>query len=249
MTSPLREPVARLRRFLGGELWSVEPVRGFERWLLRLLQFALMVGAGFVRDRLLLQASALTYFTALSLVPLLAVALAIGSAVGVGGGEFTDWVMRTVAAGSPEAQRIFLERIGNVSFRGIGTLGAAILFVTTVLAISNVERAFNEIWGVRKGRSWSRRFPDYLAVLVVGPLLGGLAISLATTLRSQWLVERLLQLPRFAVLYEFGLGQAPWILLSLALAFMYWFIPNTRVRAFSALLGGFPAGVLILFAQ
>jgi membrane protein len=38
-------------------------------------------------------------------------------------------------------------------------------------------------------------------------------------------------------------------MLSLALAFMYWFIPNTRVRAFSALLGGFPAGVLIVFAQ
>jgi membrane protein len=239
----------RVRHFLGGELWSIEPVRGFERRVVSLLQFVLMVATGFVRDRLLLWASALTYFTVLSLVPLLAVAVSIVSAVGVGSEGFVDWVMRTVAAGSPEAQRIFGERIAGVNFAGLGTLGAALLFVTTVLAISNVERALNEIWGLRKGRSWARRFPDYLAVLVVGPLLGGIAISLSTTLRSEWLVERLLELPRFDLLYDFGLEQVPWIMLSLALAFMYWFVPNTRVRAFSALLGGLPAGLLIVFAQ
>jgi membrane protein len=249
VTGALRHWIERGRHLLGGELWSIEPVRGFERRILSLLQFVLMVATGFVQDRLLLWASALTYFTVLSLVPLLAVAVSIVSAVGVGSEGFVDWVMRTVAAGSPEAQRIFSERIGGVSFAGLGTLGAAVLFVTTVLAISNVERALNEIWGVRKARSWARRFPDYLAILVVGPLLGGIAISLSTTLRSEWLVERLLELPGFDLLYDFGLEQAPWIMLSLAFAFMYWFIPNTRVRAFSALLGGLPAGLLIVFAQ
>ena len=247
--SALRRWIERGRHFLGSELWSVEPVRGFERRVVSLLQFVLMVGTGFVRDRLLLWASALTYFTVLSLVPLLAVAVSIVSAVGVGSEGFVDWVMRTVAAGSPEAQRIFGERIAGVNFAGLGTLGAALLFVTTVLAISNVERALNEIWGLRKGRSWARRFPDYLAVLVVGPLLGGIAMSLSTTLRSEWLMERLLQLPGFDLLYDFGLEQVPWIMLSLTLAFMYWFVPNTRVRAFSALLGGLPAGLLIVFAQ
>jgi len=249
VTSALRRWIERGRHFLGGGLWSVEPVRGFERRVVSLLQFVLMVATGFVRDRLLLWASALTYFTVLSLVPLLAVAVSIVSAVGVGSEGFVDWVMRTVAAGSPEAQRIFGERIAGVNFAGLGTLGAALLFVTTVLAISNVERALNEIWGLRKGRSWARRFPDYLAVLVVGPLLGGIAISLSTTLRSEWLMERLLQLPGFELLYDFGLEQVPWIMLSLTFAFMYWFIPNTRVRAFSALLGGLPAGLLIVFAQ
>jgi membrane protein len=249
VTGALRGWIERGRSFLGGELWSVEPVRGFERRVLSLVQFVLMVATGFVQDRLLLWASALTYFTVLSLVPLLAVAVSIASAVGVGSGDFVDWVVGTVAAGSPEAQRIFSERIGGVNFAGIGTLGAAVLFVTTVLAISNVERALNEIWGVRKVRSWARRFPDYLAVLVVGPLLGGIAISLSTTLRSEWLVQQLLELPQFEMLYEFGLKQAPWIMLSFAFAFMYWFIPNTRVSPFSALLGGFPAGLLVVFAQ
>ena len=249
MTSALRRWIERGRHLLGGGLWSIEPVRGFERRALSLLQFVLMVATGFVQDRLLLRASALTYFTVLSLVPLLAVAVSIVSAVGVGGEEFIDWVMGTVAAGSPEAQRILGERIGGVNFAGLGTLGAALLFITTVLAISNVERALNEIWGVRKARSWARRFPDYLAVLVVGPLLGGIAISLSATLRSEWLMERLRQLPSFDVLYAFGMEQVPWIMLSLALAFVYWFIPNTRVRTFSALLGALPAGLLIIFAQ
>jgi membrane protein len=43
-----------------------------------------MIGEGFVRDHLLLRASALTYFTVLSVVPLLAVVVAIASAVGFG---------------------------------------------------------------------------------------------------------------------------------------------------------------------
>jgi membrane protein len=245
----LSEWLDRARTFVTVDLWSAEPPPGSERRLVRMLQFAIMVGEGFVRDRLLLRASALTYFTVLSMVPLLAVATSIAGAIGVGSEGFLEPVLNAIAAGSPEAHEKIRARIENANFAGLGTLGAAVLFVTTVLAISNVERALNEIWGVRQARGWSRRFPDYLAVLIVGPLLGGIAISLSTTLQSEWLLKRMLELPGFARLHEFGLRQAPWIVLSLGFAFLYWFLPNTRVRPLSALLGGLPAGLLTVAAQ
>ena len=238
----------RARTFVTVELWS-EREPAARPSLIGALQFSIMVVEGFVRDHLLLRASGLAYFTVLSVVPGLAVAVSIAGAVGVGGDSFVDQVVGTLAAGSPETQGTIRELIAQVNFAGLGTLSAAVLFLTTVLAISNVEAAFNGIWGVAKARPWNRRFSDYLAVLMVGPLIGGVAFSLRGTMESQWVLQRLLDLPGFATLYDFGLSQLPVVVLSLVFAFLYWFLPNTRVRPLSALLGGVPAAVLTLAAQ
>jgi membrane protein len=208
----------------------------------RLLQFAAIVAKGFVRDRLLLRASALTYFTLLSIIPLLAIVGSVATALGV-----TENVVETIVAqfadAFPQIAERTLEFVENANIAGLGTLGAATLFLTTVLGIKNVESALNHIWGVRQGRSWSRRLPDYLAVLVVAPLLLGTGLSLATTARSQWIVQRLVELPGFEPVYQVALSQVPTIVLALAFAFLYWFLPNTSVRPFAAFLGGLVAAV------
>jgi membrane protein len=241
--------IERARDFVTVELWRSQPERRSQLGVVRLLQFSIMVVEGFVRDHLLLRASALAYFTVLSVVPLLAVAVSIASAVGVGSRDFVDWVVGTLAAVSPEAQAQIRELVAGANFTGLGTLSAVVLFLTTVFAISNVEKAFNGIWGVAQARGLSRRFSDYLAVLVVAPLLGGVALSLTPTLRSQWLLQRMLDVPVFAELYAFGLSQLPTLMLSLVFAFLYWFLPNTRVRPLSAGLGAVPAAILTVAAQ
>ena len=103
--------IARTRRFLAHELWTYQPRQGLLRSLTRFLQFSIMVVEGFVRDRLLLRASALAYFTVLSVIPLLAVAVSIMGAVGVGTDAFIGWVVRTFAAGSPESQQQILAMV------------------------------------------------------------------------------------------------------------------------------------------
>jgi membrane protein len=123
------------------------------------------------------------------------------------------------------------------------------LFLTTVLGISNIERSLNHIWGVRQERSWARRIPDYLAVLVVAPLLLGAGLSLGTTLHSQWLVQRLLEWRAFQIVFDFGLTLAPTLVLAVAFAFLYGFLPNTKVKPTAALLGGLVAGLLVDLAQ
>lgn len=238
----------RARSFVTVDLWS-DRERQSRPSLIGLLQFSIMVVQGFVRDQLLLRASGLAYFTVLSVVPLLAVAVSIAGAVGVGSEDFVDQVVGTLAFVSPEAQQTIHALISGASFAGLGALSASVLFLTTVLAISNVESAFNGIWGVAQARPWSRRFSDYLAVLVVGPLIGGAALSLTTTLQSQWLLKRLLEYPLFSTLFDVGLSQLPVVVLTLVFAFLYWFLPNTRVRPLSALLGALPAAVFVLAAQ
>lgn len=241
--------LARARAFLADDLWSAQPEQRARLSAIRLLQFSIMVVEGFVRDRLLLRAAGLAYFTVLSLVPLLAVAVSIAGALGVGTEAFVGWVVSTFAAGSPSAQAEILTLVGHVDFGRLGSASAAVLFLTTLFAISNVESALNGIWGVTEARGWGRRFSDYLAVLVIGPVLGGLALSLSTSLHTPWLLERLLRVPLFARLSDVGFAQLPLLILSVAFAFLYGFLPNTRVRWTSAAIGGLVAGVLTVGAQ
>jgi membrane protein len=247
----LAERAARARDFLRDDLWNAQPDPG--TWTgrgLSLLQFAVMTGEGFVRDHLLLRASALTYFTVLSLVPMLAIVVAFVNLFGASE-DLAVWVVQQIAAGSPEAQTKIIEVVESASsnLHALGVLGAVLLLVTSVLGISNVEGALNGIWGVKKSRTLARRLPDYLAVLLIAPLLLLVALSLKTTLETQFLVQQLLEVPFFATAQKVGLQQAPTVLLAVAFAFLYWFLPNTSVRLSAALLGGVVAGVLVTQAQ
>jgi membrane protein len=241
--------IERAARFVREELWYVQhDPRSWAGRAVGFLQFAIMIGQAFVRDQLLLRASALAYFTVLSVVPMIAVMVSIANAVGVTG-NFAEMIVDTFAAGIPEARETILDFVNNMKFGALGTIGAAILFLTTVLAIGNIERAFNVIWGVQKGRSWARRVPDYLAVLVIAPIFAGVALSVRTTLESQTAVQYLVSIPVFSTLYTYGLVWLPTLVLGLTFSFLFWFMPNTKVHPLSAILGGVIAAILVLSAQ
>jgi membrane protein len=248
--SRIGEFAGRLRAFLLNDLWNVElEPRTVVARARSFVQFSVMVGQGFVRDQLLLRATGLAYFMVLSLIPIVAIAVAIARSLGGSDEDLAARIVEQVAAGSPVAQARIIETIESVNFAGLGTVGAGILFVTSVLGIGNIEKALNAIWGVKHGRTLGRRFPDYLAVLVVAPLLLGAAISLTGTLQSQWMVQRMLEVPWLTRLFNLGLSQAPAVVMSAAFAFLYWFLPNTRVKLSSAVIGGLVAGVLGVAAQ
>jgi membrane protein len=124
-----------------------------------------------------------------------------------------------------------------------------VLLATTVLAVGRVEHALNALWGVTERRPWARRVPDYLAVIVIAPLFLGVAISLRASFESQTLVQRALEVPLLQLLYVKGLRWAPLTLITAAFGFLYWFLPNTRVRKRSAFLGAVVAAVLFNGAQ
>jgi len=239
----------RTRRFLEQDIWAWEPQpRSWTAWAVRPLQLTVLLGEGFLRDQLLLRASALTYVSLLSLIPLLALTFSIVGAIGVSE-NLIGIVVEQVAAGIPEAQEKILAVVRGVKLAQLGTIGAIALLVTSVLAIGNVEQALNQIWGVREHRDYVRRFTDYLAVLVTAPLLLAFAISAGAAFRSQTLVQRMLEYETLATLYQIGLRYVPTLVIAVAFTFLYRFLPNTYVRISSALLGGLVAAVLFSLAQ
>lgn len=240
----------KLRAFLLHDLWNLEPhelTRG-RLFLMRQLQVAAIVVRGFVSDGCMLRASALTYATLLSIVPLLALMFSLIKGFG-GQNVLEPLLYRIFTHGSEEAIGAILSYIENTNFRRLGTVGLVILVVTVLTLLSNIEKSFNHIWGVKETRSLLRRFSDYFSVVLLSPLLILAAISLTTSLRSQAVVQVLLETAVIgeALLLLFNI--LPYLAMWAAFVFMYLFMPNTRVRFAPALVGGIFGGTLWQLAQ
>jgi membrane protein len=220
---------------------------GMKGRLFGLLRFCYLIKTGFVLHQGTLRASALTYTTVLSLVPVLAIAFAILK--GLGAQNTLEPLLHKLAGDSQETISRIIAYVNNTNFRSIGAIGVLALVVTVISLLENIERAFNTIWGVRETRSLQRRFSDYLSVVVVGPILILVATSMTTSLQNQWIVKWFLRQEYFgeAVLFVFRLS--PYISVWIALVFLYIYIPNTKVRFRSALLGGVVAGTAWQVAQ
>jgi membrane protein len=190
----------------------------------------------FQRNNDLLWASALTYTTGLSIVPILAVALS--ALKGLGGGELIrPLIERFIGASSPEITSRLLDLVSHVSARTLGAVGAGSLLFTVVLTLGTIEQAFNQIFRVAQGRSLGRRFADYLSVTFAMPVLLAAALGV-----RQILVSRLPEIH--------GAG---WISSTIAIwagfFFLYVFFPNRKVRLKAAAAGSFIAGILLQIAQ
>lgn len=191
---------------------------------------------GFTGHDVMLWASALTYTTVLSLVPILAIALS--ALKGLGGVErMKPLIEHFLAIDSPQIATQILGFVANISATALGEVGGAVLLFTVVLTLSTIERAFNHIFDVSRGRTWLRKFSDYLSVTFTLPLLMAAAIGVKTQFMRQ-----MPHLPGVAWL-------AATIPLWAGFSFLYLFFPNTRVRWHCAVLGGLVAAIMLQVGQ
>jgi membrane protein len=245
----------RLRLLVGRDIWRTDLAAASRLGAIGIypLRVLLIVVRGFwFEHQGLLRASALTYSTMLSLVPMLAFALAFLKGLGVNN-LLEPFLINMGVIGSEETVRMVLSYANNIEVRTLGGLGLATLVFTTVLGVGNIERAFNEIWGVRTERPILRKIADYASVLVLGPVALLLATGINTRLHSPTFITTWLGLRVIgeAVTF-FSTVMAtilPYVALWLVFAFFYSFLPNTRVQAMPALIGGMVGGTLWQIAQ
>jgi membrane protein len=240
---------ANVRKFYDEGLWTdALPARPVvARPVVRIIRLLIVAALAF-QDRLLnLHAMGLVYTTLLSLVPFLAVAFSVLKAFGAQY-QLEPLLTRMLAPLGPQAaeltQRV-VEFVSNMNVGVLGAIGVAGLFYTVVSLIGKIEDALNDIWKVRGSRGLRRKFADYLSVLLVGPVLILAAFAIIASLRSYWLVQRILEVTRpeaFTIFLAAHL--APFLLLAAAFTFLYRFLPYTRVRLDAAVVGGITAAVL-----
>jgi membrane protein len=130
-----------------------------------------------------------------------------------------------------------------------GILGVVTLIFIVLQLFTSVENAFNEIWGVRQGRSWLMRVVYYWTVLTLGAVLFFAVVTTLSASAYLTVVERSLPFGLGGALVDFVLWLLPSlsiVLLMLVLALFYKFIPNTRVLWRSAAAGALLVGLLVV---
>lgn len=242
------------------------PVRQVAHFLVRVYR-------SFVRNRCLVRAAALAYTTVLALVPLLAIAVGVSTALLRDQQQPIEKLIdRLVAYVAPalslEQSSTDLEEksideatkklrietaskkvaeqinsyIGRVHSGTLGATGMLVLVFVAISLLTTIEATFNDIWGVTQGRSLPLRVVSYWAALTLGPLL--LLTAIAST--GSYFVRTRELLNQVAIVEKIAGGFVlPFLLLSLTLALLYLFVPNTRVDWRAALVGGMTAGGLL----
>ena len=123
----------------------------------------------------------------------------------------------------------------------LGVTGMFFLLVTVILTLTRIEETFNDIWGVAHGRDWLTRVTNYVAAIVLGPALLGLAFALASGPRFEKTRDLLSGMPFISVLVSTIL---PFVVICFSFTLFYKLMPNTKVRFSAALVGGALAGTL-----
>jgi membrane protein len=238
------------RHFLR-DIWAkdADEAGGARKGVLALSRLVYMVTTGFFADHLIIRASALTFITILSIVPLLAVAFSISKGFGLQNADFFRDFLMGLSAGRTEVVDKILQYIGNTNVKTLGWIGVGTLLVTVFTTVGNVERAFNTIWGVKKGRTNWRKFTDFFSIIVICPIIVLVAASFTVAVQKLDLVHQFVSNPGYDGLEKFLLKVVSLVLVWIGFIFVYAFVPNTRVKLSSAVAGGVVAGSLWQSAQ
>ncbi|NEV63380.1 YhjD/YihY/BrkB family envelope integrity protein [Thiorhodococcus minor] len=227
----------------GSDLQQLPPWRARLLWMGRLLY---AVTRDLTQDNLSLHAMSLVYTTLLSLVPLLAVSFSVLKGFGVHNQvePLLMGFLEPLGASAQEITQRLISFVDNMRVGVLGSVGLAVLLYTVISLIQKIEGAFNYAWRVTEIRPLGQRFTQYLSVLLIGPVLFFSAVGLSASLGSSTFVQSVMHMTPMSKLIEITGVLAPYVMISLTFAFVYLFVPNTRVRIPSALIGAFLAGLL-----
>jgi membrane protein len=211
-----------------------------------LYQATAVASARYRDDILNLQAMSLTYSTLLSLVPFLAVMFSVLKAFGVQNAlePFLVQLLQPLGGEASQVTNRITNFVENIRVGILGAAGTAMLFYTVVTLVAKIEDALNQIWRLPRSRNWSQRITAYLSVVLVGPVMVFTALALTASAQSYWLVERLIRIGFVSYILTLTTSVMPFILLCVTFTFIYKFVPYTKVKLSSALVGGTAAGLL-----
>ncbi len=247
--------LSKITHFLTTEIWRLRlnKLPRSKSFLFKQLRTFLLSIRGFIEDQCKFRASALTYFTLLTIVPI--IALLFGIAKGFGYEKLLDERVRGWLYGQEDvADKIITfanTLLSNANGGFIAGVGVIFLLLAVLRLLGNVENSINTIWGVKKPRSFSRRLSDYLFLVLLCPFM--LVVSSSMTVivssRLQDAAGAYPVLGFLGPLVVFIIWLLPYCAIWLVFTFVYMFIPNTKVHFRSALFAGIIGGTIFQLVQ
>jgi membrane protein len=223
----MRNTLGQIRAFLAANpvtAAATQRLSGRARAAIFLYRLALRILFQWAHDKCPQQAAALAFQTALSLVPVTAIAFSVLRALGSLDAE--SQLLRFVADHIFPQMPGVTERISEFSTKvSIGALGGAGLLFTLVTCYSlysYVEKVFNDIWRVGQRRTLIGKFLTFYAMLTLLPTFAGASLYWSGKLVESNGVARFL---------------APLLIELAGLVFMNKLLPRTNVSWTSAVIG------------
>lgn len=241
--------------FIKHDIWRIRRTklpRG-KSFFLTLIRVLILSIRGFDEDKCQLRASALTFYSLISIVPV--AAMAFGIAKGFGFEKKLELQLRDKLAGQEEIldnviqfSHSLLESTKGGLLAGIGLI---VLFWAVIKLLGHIEDSLNDIWGIKERRTLARKFSDYLSLMLICPILIILSSSVTVFITTQatLIMEQISLLGAFSPLFIAALKLLPYGLLWSLFTFLYIFMPNTKVRLSSALPAGIIAGTIFQVVQ
>ena len=241
--------------FIKDDVWRVrlKDLPRKQSFLIKQLRVFLLSVRGFAEDKCQLRASALTFYSLISIVPV--AAMAFGVAKGFGFEKRLEKQLLEQFQG----QEAIITRVIDfahsllINTKGglLAGVGIIILFWAVIKVLGNIEVSFNDIWGIREARSLGRKFSDYLSVMLLCPILLILSSSVTVFITTQVtiIVQKISLLGVFSPVIFFVLELLPYCIVWLLFTFLYIFMPNTKVNFRSGILAGIIAGTIYQVVQ
>lgn len=240
--------IKEFKKFLQVDLWKVKIdfLPKGKAFLYRQLRIWMITFSEFVKDKCPEKASALTYFSLLSVVPVVAMGYGISTAFGLE--EYLIEELSRYLSGQGEVLeyiKTFSEQMLSTANGGlISGISFVFLAYAVVRLLNDIEIAFNDIWGTAKGRSLKRKLTDYMSVIFLGPIILILSGSVTVFITGQ--MENLTESMSFLGFLKPGIlfliRLIPYTLIWFLLFLVYVVFPNVPVKASAALVAGIIAG-------
>lgn len=202
----------------------------------------------FLKDACTISASALTFYSVLAFIPLMALAFAIASGFGADKAlekEFMDQLGDNQEFATQLLSYVN-SAIQNAKGGVVTGVGIVVLLWAVIKVLNSTEMTMNRIWGVRKGRSLRRMFTDYFSIIFIAPILMILISSLNVFLTSSYWQENFPLIGSFLTIF---IKLLPYVLVWMLFLFLYMFMPSTPVKFKHAFVAAMIAGTVYQVIQ
>ncbi len=214
------------------------------RWAVRQYKLLFYTVQGLSSHGTMVRSAALTFYTLMSLVPVVALVFAVVKGFGLA--EGLEQNLYAVLPQSPEVIDYVVEfaqkALARTQGGWVALVGVLTLFWAVIKVFGSIEDAFNNIWEVRSTRSAARKYSDYIAVVVIAPILWVIASSFGNYASE---ILGVAGTPGLEILSRAGSMVVVWVMFT----FIYIVLPATKVRFTAALTAGIVAGTAFLLFQ
>ncbi len=240
--------IAMLQNYLEALVWGdlLEKRGLLGRAAALVLRYVYGLGRDIMFGQLTLRSMSLVYTTLLSVVPLIAFSFSILKGLGKHK-ELEPLLFDFLAPLGAQGEEItnqVITLVDNVKGGVLGGISLAFFIYTAISMVQKVEESFNYVWYVSKPRSFTRRFSEYFFVLLIGPIAMVTALGILASIQSNAVVQLILGNESLGPIFVVASKFTPYLVISAVFTFLYMYMPNTKVKFKSALVGGFAGGIL-----